>query len=189
MEKRELRNTLRRRLREMASEQRAGRSKKACQNLISTNEYQRAEVVMVFMSLPHEVDTAGLILNAWQNNKIVAVPKVSWQQRHILPVQLNSLETGVAADDYGIRTPTTSIPISLEEIDLVVTPGLAFDRAGNRLGRGGAYYDRFFENKELGARRCGLVFSEQIIESLPVQEHDRPVDFLVTDEEIIYCTL
>ena len=73
-----------------------------------------------------------------------------------------------------------------EEIDLVVAPGLGFDRKGNRLGRGGSYYDRFFTNKELKAAKCGFAFAEQVIETVPVTEHDMPVDMLVTDEEVLY---
>ncbi|MHC4725754.1 MAG: 5-formyltetrahydrofolate cyclo-ligase, partial [Planctomycetota bacterium] len=57
---------------------------------------------------------------------------------------------------------------------------------GNRLGRGGSYYDRFFANTELKASRCGFGFTEQLVETIPVEEHDEPVDILVTDEEIIY---
>ncbi|HPS55656.1 MAG TPA: 5-formyltetrahydrofolate cyclo-ligase, partial [Sedimentisphaerales bacterium] len=58
-------------------------------------------------------------------------------------------------------------------------------KKGNRLGRGGAYYDRFFANKKLIAYKCGFAFSEQVVESIPVQQHDMAMDFLVTDEEIM----
>jgi len=69
---------------------------------------------------------------------------------------------------------------------LIITPGLAFDRTGNRLGRGGSYYDRFFEHKTLRAIKCGFAFDEQIVESIPTSEHDQPVDMLITDKEVIY---
>ena len=76
--------------------------------------------------------------------------------------------------------------MSFGKIDLVVTPALGFDNKGNRLGRGGSYYDRFFANKELKASRCGFAFAEQMVESVPVTERDKPMDFLVTDEEVMY---
>jgi 5-formyltetrahydrofolate cyclo-ligase len=138
------------------------------------------------MSLPHELDTTEAILCAWQMGKTVVVPKVSWQQRHMLPVEINSLETGFAAEVSGLRNPIMGVPVPFEEIDLVVAPGLAFDRKGRRLGRGGSFYDRFFVNKELRAVKCGLGFSDQVIESVPVVEHDIAVAFLVTDEEVLY---
>ena len=74
----------------------------------------------------------------------------------------------------------------LQDIDLVVTPALGFDGKGNRLGRGGSCYDRFFANARLKAARCGFAFAQQQVETVPVAEHDEPVDFLVTDEGVTY---
>jgi 5-formyltetrahydrofolate cyclo-ligase len=141
---------------------------------------------MMFLSLQHEVDTSEAILGAWQLGKVVAVPKISWQQRHMIPVQINSLETGFSTSASGLRNPTSGVPVPFGEIDLVVTPALGFDKKGNRLGRGGSYYDRFFANAELSAPRCGFAFTEQLVDSIPVTEHDEPVDILVTDEGIVY---
>jgi 5-formyltetrahydrofolate cyclo-ligase len=187
MEKVELRRQLRDRLLALAPEQRKEKSRKACRNLISTPQFQEASIIMMYLSLPHEVDTSEAILYAWQLGKTVAVPKISWQQRHMIPVQINSLETGFSTGAWGLRNPMTGVPIPFGQIDLVITPALGFDRGGNRLGRGGSFYDRFFANKEVVAARCGLAFREQILESIPVTESDEPVEFLVTDEQVIYC--
>ena len=170
----------------MTAEQLCEKSKKARQNLIETPQVQQAKVIMAFMSLPHEVDTAGFILYGWQNCKTIAVPKVSWQQRHMIPVQINSLETGISIEAGGLKNPVTGTPVLIEDIDLVVTPGLAFDKKGNRLGRGGSYYDRFFRNDKLRAIKCGLCFAEQVVDSVPTHGHDESIDMLVTDEEVIY---
>jgi 5-formyltetrahydrofolate cyclo-ligase len=186
MDKDQLRCQLQNNLLEMSEKQRAKKSHKACQNLVSTPEFQDATTVMMYLSLPHEVDTSDAILAAWQLGKTVAVPKISWQQRHMIPVQINSLETGFSTEVSGLRNPVTGVPIPLEEIDLVVAPALGFDKKGHRLGRGGSYYDRFFTNKQLKAYRCGLAFQEQVLESIPVMECDEPIDFLVTDKEILH---
>jgi len=186
MDKEQLRRKLQKCLLEMSNEQRNEKSKKACRNLISTPQFQNASAIMMYLSLPHEVDTSEAILCAWQLGKTVVVPKISWQQRHMIPVQINSLETGFSTDVAGLRNPITGVPVPFEEIDLVVTPALGFDRKGNRLGRGASYYDRFFANAELKAPKCGFAFTEQMIDSVPVTEHDKPVDFLVTDKEIIF---
>ena len=186
MDKAELRRKLMDCLLAIPSEQRSERSRKACRNLVSTEQFQGASTIMMFLSLPHEVDTSEAILHAWQLGKAVAVPKISWQQRHMIPVLINSLETGFSTGASGLRNPIAGMPVPFGEIDLVVTPALGFDKKGNRLGRGGSYYDRFFANAELEAERCGFAFAEQIVESIPVTEHDKPVDIIVTDEEIIY---
>jgi len=186
MDKAELRRKLMDCLLAIPSEQRSERSRKACRNLVSTEQFQGASTVMMFLSLPHEVDTSEAILHAWQLGKAVAVPKISWQQRHMIPVLINSLETGFSTGASGLRNPIAGLPVPFGDIDLVVTPGLGFDKKGRRLGRGGSYYDRFFANAELKADRCGFAFAEQLLDSIPVTEHDEPVEILVTDEEIMY---
>ena len=182
----ELRQKLKKCLLSIPEEQRRQKSRKACANLLSLPHFQSASSIMMYLSLPHEVDTSEAILHAWQLGKTVAVPKISWQQRHMIPVRINSLETGFSTCASGLRNPTGGVLIPFEEIDLVVTPALGFDTQGNRLGRGGSYYDRFFANEELRAARCGLAFVEQLLDSIPVTESDMPVDFLVTDEGVMY---
>jgi len=186
MGKEQLRRKLQKCLLEMTEQQRTEKSRKACRNLISTQQFQNASAVMMYLSLPHELNASEAILYAWQLGKVVAVPKISWQQRRMIPVQINSLETGFSAEFSGLRNPITGVPMPIKELDLVVAPALGFDGRGNRLGRGGSYYDRFFANAELNAPRCGFAFAEQLVDSIPVVEHDKPVHFLVTDEGITY---
>jgi len=186
MDKEQLRSKLQKCLLAIPSEQRSEKSHRACQNLISTSQFQRASSVMMYLSLPHEVNTCEAILHAWQLGKAVSVPKISWQQRHMIAVRINSLETGFSSSASGLRNPVTGVPMPFEEIELVVTPALGFDRKGNRLGRGGSYYDRFFTDDKFKASKCGFAFTEQVVDSIPVTSTDVPVDFLVTDEEVIY---
>ena len=185
MDKHQLRQELRNRLLEITNEQRLEKSKKACQNLLNTEEFQSASVIMIYLSLPHEIDTSTAILHAWQMDKTVSVPKVSWHQRHMIPVEINSLETGFSTDSGGLRNPITGVPVPLEEIDIIIAPGLGFDRKGNRLGRGGSYYDRLFANEQVKAVKCGIAFNEQLVDVVPMDENDVPMDILVTDEEVI----
>ena len=186
MNKEQLRLKLQKDLLEMSEKQRNEKSQKVCRNLIETPEFQKASVIMAFLSLPQEVDTTEIILAAWQLNKTVAVPKVSWQQRHMIPVQINTLETGFSTEIAGLRNPTAGSPVPFEEIDLVVTPALGFDYKGNRLGRGGSYYDRFFANKQLTAIKGGLAFSRQVLDTVPTTETDIGMDFLVTEDKVTY---
>jgi len=186
MDKETLRQQLRKVLFEIGPEQLESRSRKICENLIATPQFQKASVVMMYLPMKYEADTSEAVLAAWQQGKTVAVPKISWQQRHMLPVQINTLDTDFETEPSGLRNPVTGLPVPLEQIDLVVTPGLAFDRRGNRLGRGCSYYDTFFSTGELRAAKCGFAFDEQVVDSVPVTERDVPMDFLVTDKEVIY---
>ena len=186
MDKGGVRRDLQKCLLAITPEQRCSKSRKACENLASTSEFQNASVVMMFLSLPQEVDTSEAILQAWQLGKTVVAPKVLWREQHLIPVEIRSLDGACEAGESGLRNPTSGVPTPLEQIDLVVTPGLGFDRSGNRLGRGGAYYDRFFAHEQLRAARCGFGFAEQLLESVPVAEHDQPVDFIVTDQGVVH---
>ena len=185
-EKSRLRQMVQLRLRQYSPEQRNEMSRRACAALANTSQFNDSAVIMMYLPLPHEVDTSTAILHAWQLGKTVVVPKISWTQRHMIPVQINSLETGFSTEVHGLRNPVTGVPIPLEEIGMVVAPGLGFDRSGNRLGRGGAYYDRFFDSPGLEAVRCGIAFASQLLDSVPVTENDRSLDMLVTDEEVLY---
>ena len=187
MDKAQLRQQIKSTITQTPEEARAEMSRAACRNLLELDEYKRAAVVMCFLSLPHEVDTTPIILHAWQHDKTVAVPKVSWQQRHMIPVEISSLETGITTGSAGLKNPTTGVPMPLEEIDLVITPGIAFTKDGDRLGRGGAYYDRFFISKSLNAVKCGIAFGTQIVETIPTDEHDQLVDLIVTENGVINC--
>jgi 5-formyltetrahydrofolate cyclo-ligase len=187
MDKKELRRLIKQKLAELSPQERSDKSKQICQHLIHSEVFQKAAVVMAFLSMPHEVDTTPIILNAWQQGKTVAVPKVSWSQRHMIPVEIQSLETGVETGRNGLRNPTGGVPVPFEDIDLVLTPGLGFDRSGNRLGRGGAYYDRFFRSPTLRAARWALSFSLQVLDRIPVNEEDVPVDAIVTETGIYPC--
>ena len=139
---------------------------------------------MVFLSLPTEVDTSHLVLRAWQDRKRVLAPKVSWNQRRMLPVEIRSLTDDLAVSGMGVREPVAGIPYPVSMIDLVVVPGLGFDEYGNRLGRGRGFYDRFLAHPEFKGTACALAFEEQVTSSIPVGPLDRRVDLLVTEAKV-----
>ena len=187
MEKSALRHEIKQRLVQMSTEDRIAKSKQICEQIIDAAVFRKASVVMMYLPMLNEVDLTLLILHAWQQGKTVAVPKVSWQQRHMIPVELTSLETGLKTERMGLRTPTNSTPVLFDEIDLIVTPGLGFDKNGNRLGRGGAFYDNFFKHKKITAVRWAVAFGQQIYDEIPHDDNDVPIDAVVTEDEIIIC--
>lgn len=138
---------------------------------------------MVFLSLPHEVDTTPVVLHCWQHRKRVLAPKVSWSQRRMLPVEIRSMTDDLTVSSMGIREPVTGIPFPIPLIDMVIVPGLAFDEYGNRLGRGRGFYDRFLAHPECRGVTCGLALEKQMLPALPVGPLDRHVSMIVTDEQ------
>ena len=179
---------IRRRLREtlaaMSDADRHFKSLSACSFLTRSPEFAAARVVMLYLSTAQEVDTAPLALRCWQEGKQVVVPKVSWDQRRMLPVEIHSLQTGLTSTGPGIREPIAGQPIPVDFIDLVIVPGMGFTERGHRIGRGMGFYDRFLAQPEFVGLSCGLAFEEQVLPELPVLDHDMPLSMLVTDRGI-----
>lgn len=160
------------------------RSVAACRLLAEQVEFARAEILMIFLSTPHEVDTTQLAIQAWTQMRRVLAPKVSWEQRRMIPIEIRSLDSDVRDSVLGMREPLEGMPIPIGDIDLVVVPGLGFDARGNRLGRGRGFYDRFLSHPDLRAVTCGLALEEQFVGSVPHDERDVKVDMLVTDQRV-----
>ncbi len=152
----------------------------ACGFLTGSAEWNAAQVVMVFLSMPGEVESAPLALRGWQQGKTMVVPKVSWEQKRMLPVEIHSLTDSIT-QNAGVPEPISGNPVPINLIDLVVVPGLGFTADGHRIGRGMGFYDRFLGQPEFLGLACGLAFECQIVASLPVQDHDIPLSMLVTD--------
>lgn len=178
-----LRRQLRDTLAAMSEADRHAKSASACRFITNSAEFDAARVVMLFLSTPTEVDTAPLALKCWQQNKSVVVPKVTWDQRRMLPVEISSLKDAMTMTG-PVREPVAGKPIPLDLIDLVVVPGLGFTPRGYRIGRGMGFYDRFLAQSEFTGLSCGLAFEEQVVEDLPVLDHDMPLSMLATDRGI-----
>jgi 5-formyltetrahydrofolate cyclo-ligase len=179
-----IRKMLRDRIAAISDEQRHLKSLAATSFLLKSPEFQSARVVMIYLSMPTEVDTASIALRAWQEEKTVVAPKVSWHQRRMLPVEITTLTSGITTTGPGVREPVTGKPVPVDFIDLVIVPGLGFTPTGYRIGRGMGFYDRFLAQPEFMGLSCGLAFDEQLVESLPVLDHDVPLGMLVTDRGI-----
>lgn len=180
-----LRKQLKQTLAAITPPQRHDKSLAATSLLTASPEFAAARVVMLYLSTPEEIDTATLALRCWQQGKLVVVPKVSWDQRRMMPVEISSLsDDQMTVTGPGIREPREGNPIPISMIDLVVVPALGYTADGHRIGRGMGFYDRFLSQKGFLGVSCGLAFEDQIVPQLPMQEHDQPVAMLVTDRAI-----
>ncbi len=165
-------------------QQRHDKSLAACALVAATPEFAAARVVMLYLSMPLELDTAPLALRCWQDDKTVVVPKVSWDQKRMMPVEITSLTTDIAVTGPGVREPVSGNPIPLDLVDLVIVPGLGFSRTGHRIGRGMGFYDRFLAQDDFNGVSCGLCFEEQLLDTLPIQPHDIPLGMIATDRSL-----
>ncbi len=145
--------------------------------------FQRARTILFYASFRGEVDTFALMHKAMELKKRIALPLVKKEEQRIVPVLIKSLNE-LRAGSYGIPEPP-DVPqnrLSADELDLVVVPGVAFDRHNNRLGRGAGYYDRFLLDLPSATPTIALAYDLQVVDALPgLEPHDRPVKFVITN--------
>ena len=181
--KTDIRKEIKRQLREQGSRVRTERSLLIQKKLLSDIKFRECRVVMIYVSLPEEVATEYLIQQALKLRKRVVVPYIQQENNELRVSEITSMEN-LEKGLYGILQPKPgelkSVP--LEEIDLVVVPAIAFDTKNMRLGRGKGYFDRFLSKKSLcNAETIGLAFDFQVKETLPYEDHDKPVDRVLTN--------
>jgi 5-formyltetrahydrofolate cyclo-ligase len=187
--KRALRADLRAKVAAITDAERAAASARVRANLATSDAWARAGVVMVFAADASEPDLDGLIELGEGQGKAVCVPRVDWGAKAMAPVRVREAGSLVMGA-HGLRVPPEGAEvIPPDEVDLIMAPGVGFDRSGGRVGRGGGFYDRF-----LAARAgngtipvmgpvvvIGACFSCQVVERVPGWTHDRRMDGLVTD--------
>ena len=156
----------------------------------------RARTIMAFLSLPAEIDTWPTIQWAWRKGKRILVPRIEAAsagcnlppRRRMIAVVLKAADVADPARHPDVRPGALEIlevpgapPAPIAEIDVVLVPCQAVDRRGNRLGKGGGFYDRFLADPDLRAETIALAFHEQLLDEVPAAERDRRVRRLVTD--------
>ena len=184
MEKAQARQEIQRRLEGLSPEQRRDASARILSHLAELPEYADAQTVLLFVSMPDEVDTLPIIADALAAGKTVAVPKVDLLRKRMDAARLLDLDDLIVGA-YGISEPQGAVVVDPVEIDFILVPARGFDRAGNRLGRGGGYYDRYMAHPDFHATRCGIAFAAQLLDDLPHTPRDLPVHLLVTEEGVL----
>jgi len=137
--------------------------------------------VLAFKGVGSEPDTSGLINLLHSHGYVVALPRVKGD--HLVAVPHFPGDT-LRAGAYNIPEPLGA-ELDPETIDVVVVPGLAFTTDGRRLGQGGGYYDRFLPLLRPECKTCGVGFSEQMVDDLPHESHDRVLSSVITDASIV----
>jgi 5-formyltetrahydrofolate cyclo-ligase len=174
-----LRTAAREQLRLLTGEARRAYSETLCQQLTSLPLWQQAKSVLLFAPRQDEPDLWPLAQVALSTGKHVALPRfVTATEIYETACVLNAT-TEVLPGKYGILEPAPICKVAdLKQLDLVLVPGLAFDRHGYRLGRGKGFYDRLLAT--VSGRTCGVAFDAQLIATLPVEPHDVPLNCILT---------
>ncbi|HEY7660824.1 MAG TPA: 5-formyltetrahydrofolate cyclo-ligase [Actinomycetota bacterium] len=183
-EKRSLRRAVLAERDAMTSRERDAASEAIAERFAGLPEAKRARTVLAFWSFGSEVDTAPLIDRLVAAGSSIALPRLEGTEMTAVGW---SPGDPVTTASFGAMEPASGRAVDPASIDLVVVPGVAFDRAGGRVGYGGGYYDRFLGRLRPGVPAIAVAFDHQIVDRVPSGRGDRSVDAIVTEREIIRC--
>lgn len=148
------------------------------EQLEQTAAFLLADRILMYHSLPDELSTHRF-LDKWHGRKSFFLPRVNGVNLEILPYDESRLELGA----FHIEEPTGENTVSPDEIELVIVPAVAYDRAGNRLGRGKGFYDRLLSNT--AATKVGIGYEFQIVDEIPAEPHDVKMDMVITQKTVL----
>lgn len=157
-------------------------SRRITDALQSLEPFQSAHSIALYKAISGEVDLESLFPVCWETRKSTCIPVFNKQLRCYEMASINET-TPFKTGNYGIQEPVSPALVPTANIDLIVVPGVAFDPSGNRLGRGGGYYDRLLDG--YSGITVAVAFDFQVIPEIPCDAHDIPVDYLVTEAKII----
>ena len=180
IQKTQLRRQLRQKLSRISRGERERKSRRILGKLMKLREYRKARRIFTYISLPSEVQTTELIKKSLLLKKRVFVPAIHVRKKEISIFEIWSMKSDLKRGPFGIPEPVKRRPGKPEKLELVVIPGLGFDKKGGRLGRGEGYFDRFLR-RTAKAPKIGLAFREQIVRKIPVLAHDIPMNRIITD--------
>lgn len=185
MSKDALRARVRATLRALAPDARAAAEAEITRRAWTVPEIAGARTLLLYASLPEEVATDAIADEARRRGIVLVYPRCLADRSMTLHT-VDSPEA-LRPGRYGIREPDVdACPIRrIEEVDVALIPGLAWDRAGHRLGRGAGYYDRMLADPAWRGFRCGLFFAAQEAPSVPHDAWDVPLHAIVTDQEVV----
>jgi 5-formyltetrahydrofolate cyclo-ligase len=175
--KNQLRKAVKDRMSKLSPEEYSGSNRAIHEQFFSLDRVKQASSIMIYYSSNGEAETASIIQELLFMGKTVSLP-VCAPAKDLVAAKITDLSR-LVTNEFGIKEPDPGRMVCPDFIDLIVLPGLAFDEAGFRLGRGAGYYDRFL-SKNMRVFKLGLAYDFQVYPSLPVESHDIAIDGLIT---------
>ncbi|MDE3010439.1 MAG: 5-formyltetrahydrofolate cyclo-ligase [Pseudomonadota bacterium] len=174
----------------LAPEARAADANALLERLCLLPEWQEARCVMLYLGIRSEFDPAPLARAVLAEGRRLALPRILRGQGVLEVREVQDLDQDLREGVWGLREPDPArcpeVPVA--ELDLVLVPGVAFDRLGGRMGYGAGFYDRLLAAPDLAAVRVSALFDAQLVASVPREPHDKPVDLLVLPSRLIRVT-
>lgn len=148
--------------------------------LENESSFKNSGSVLVYWSLPSEVFTHDAV-ERWSENKKVYLPVINGNELDVVPYE--GLSALAKEKSFGILEPTSTTKVSIESIDIVIVPGVAFDSNCSRLGKGKGFYDRLLSG--VNTLKVGICFDYQLVDEVPVEPFDIVMDMVITESQIV----
>ena len=175
--KKEIRNRIRELKKGFSFEEKRDKSTIILDKLEKNISFLNANTVMIYWSMNDEVNTHDFILK-WYKTKKIILPAVKGENLELKV--FSGIESMKEGESYKILEPVGETFLDYDKIDIIVVPGVAFDKSCNRLGRGKAYYDKLLKN--CNAKKIGICFDFQIVNKVPVDKYDIKMDFVISEK-------
>ena len=162
-------------------------SNKIIETIQKLPEFINSKNIMLYLSFNSEVATYALAKWCLDNGKKVIVPYCVNSTREIIPFQINNLNTDLTKSTFGIMEPKHTLleKFNIQDIDLIIVPGVVFDEHCNRIGFGAGYYDRFLPKRAKNTATIGIAYDYQVINKIPTDVYDVPLDLIITEKRIV----
>jgi len=154
--------------------------------ILNSKEFKNANCIGIYYPIGSEVQTFDIIRESLRMNKQIGLPRVINSQiiKFYLILEKSLGQIKLTKEKYGVMINSDS-NVDLEAIDLILIPGVAFDKKCNRIGYGKGFYDKYIETAN-PAKKIGLAFQKQIVEHIPINKHDKKLDLIVTEKNNYY---
>lgn len=185
-----VRETIRKKRDAMTKEEVENKSAAIAKKLAATVDYREAKTVLFYAAKGNEVQTKKLISDALKSGKRVLLPITNTAAKELEVSEVRDYSNDLKPGAFGIMEPKHRSSVEEERIDVVIVPGVAFDKDGHRLGYGLGYYDKLLhrlKRKNNSVLSMALAYDFQVVSELPKDGHDKEVDVVVTENGIIRC--
>ncbi len=184
----EIRNEIAKLLDGLSDSERSQKTKIIENRLFEFANFLEAKISLLYINSSHEVNTREIIKRCFNYNRIVVLPAFIKEAHEMSLMKIDNLDSELRPGPRGVLEPDLARckKVPIENIDIAIIPGVAFDEKGGRIGSGEGYYDRLIPQLAITTRKVALAFENQIVQQVPMESHDKHVDIIITDERIIY---
>lgn len=161
------------------------KSRKIQKRLFNLPEFVNSKKILFYIDIGSEVKTKKIIKEAMKKGKNIVLPITDLKEKKLILSEINDLDKGLERGAFGIPEPKSIKEVNIKDIDLVIVPGIAFDKKGNRVGYGHGYYDKLINSTNKKLICIALAFESQIVSNIPKEQHDSSLSKIITENRVI----